>query len=88
MNPSSLRTAWNRAAHSADKRISHALLAVIARAAIAAIFIQSGRTKVTGLLTIKDGTYQLFRDEYKLRWCRRRSRRTWPPMPSICFRCC
>jgi putative oxidoreductase len=66
MNPSALRTAWNRAAQLASTAISHTLLAVTARTAIAAIFIQSGRTKVTGLLTITDGTYQLFRDEYRL----------------------
>lgn len=66
MNPSALPAAWNRAAQVATRSISHALLALTARAAIAAIFLQSGRTKVTGLLTIKDGTYQLFRDEYRL----------------------
>jgi putative oxidoreductase len=66
MNPSALSDAWNRLAQAATRSISHTLLAVTARAAIAAIFLQSGRTKVTGLLTIKDGTYQLFRDEYKL----------------------
>ncbi|NYE62002.1 putative oxidoreductase [Duganella sp. 1224] len=66
MNLSAVRTAWNRAAHFASTAISHNLLAVTARAAIAAIFIQSGRTKVTGLLTLTDGTYQLFREEYRL----------------------
>jgi putative oxidoreductase len=66
MHSSTLRAAWNHAAHRATGLVSHTLLAVTARAAIAAIFIQSGRTKVTGLLTIKDGTYQLFRDEYRL----------------------
>ncbi|EEF24216.1 conserved hypothetical protein [Ricinus communis] len=66
MNLSAVRTAWNRAALFASTAISHTLLAVTARAAIAAIFIQSGRTKVTGLLTLTDGTYQLFREEYRL----------------------
>jgi putative oxidoreductase len=66
MNLSAVRNAWNRAAHFASQSISHTLLAVTARAAIAAIFIQSGRTKVSGLLTIKDSTYQLFREEYRL----------------------
>jgi putative oxidoreductase len=66
MNLTAVRTAWNRAAYFASQSISHTLLAVTARAAIAAIFIQSGRTKVTGLLTITDSTYQLFREEYRL----------------------
>ncbi|PCG07895.1 DoxX family protein [Sphingomonas ginsenosidimutans] len=43
-----------------------ALLLLIARLAIAAIFFLSGRTKVEGLLTITDGTYELFRSEYAL----------------------
>lgn len=42
------------------------LLLLIARLAIAAIFFLSGRTKVEGLLTITDGTYELFRSEYAL----------------------
>lgn len=66
MHPSTLRASWNRAAQAATRSISHTLLALTARAAIAAIFIQSGRTKVSGLLTVTDGAYQLFRDEYKL----------------------
>ena len=33
---------------------------------IGAIFFLSGRTKVEGWLTVTDGTYSLFRDEYKL----------------------
>ena len=28
--------------------------------------VRSGRTKVEGLLTVSDGTYALFRDEYKV----------------------
>lgn len=41
-------------------------LALIARIAIAAIFWQSGRTKVDGWLTISDSAYDLFRTEYAL----------------------
>lgn len=46
--------------------IGHDLLAVIARLAIAAIFFMSGRTKVSGLLTLKESTYALFEMEYRL----------------------
>jgi putative oxidoreductase len=60
------RSAWNRAAAWLTAAIPHGVLALTARVAIAAIFLQSGRTKVTGLLTVTDGTYALFRDEYHL----------------------
>jgi len=43
-----------------------ALLLFVARMAIASIFFLSGRTKVEGILTITDGTYELFRTEYAL----------------------
>lgn len=57
---------WARAAQLLSTLISDTVLALVARAAIAAIFLLSGRTKVTGFLTITDGTYELFRTEYKL----------------------
>ncbi len=47
-------------------RIPDDLLLFVARLGIAAIFFQSGRTKVEGLLTITDGTYELFRTDYAL----------------------
>ncbi|MBE1162252.1 DoxX family protein [Dyella acidiphila] len=42
------------------------LLLLVARLGIAAVFFQSGRTKVEGLLTIKPSTYDLFANEYAL----------------------
>jgi putative oxidoreductase len=42
------------------------LLLFTARAGIAAVFFQSGRTKVEGFLTLKPSTYELFRTEYAL----------------------
>jgi putative oxidoreductase len=47
-------------------RIPSPLLLLIARLGVAAVFIQSGRTKVEGFLTITPGAYELFRSEYKL----------------------
>lgn len=41
-------------------------LLLVARLGIAAVFFQSGRTKVEGFLTIKDSTYDLFASEYAL----------------------
>lgn len=42
------------------------LLTLIVRVAIAAVFFLSGRTKVEGLLTLTDGTYVLFAEEYRV----------------------
>lgn len=44
----------------------HDLLALVNRVAIAAIFFQSGRTKVEGWFTVSESAYSLFRDEYRL----------------------
>lgn len=46
--------------------VPDALLLLIARLGIAAVFFMSGRTKVDGVLHITDGTYELFRSEYAL----------------------
>jgi putative oxidoreductase len=57
---------WSRGADLASRLIGDSLLALVARVAMASIFFLSGRTKVTGLLTIKDSTYVLFQEEYRL----------------------
>jgi len=49
----------------ADARMGDALL-LLNRVAVASVFFLSGRTKVTGLFTITDATYALFRSEYAL----------------------
>jgi len=61
-----LRNAWNRFAHRLSQLITDSVLSLVARIAIAGIFLMSGRTKVEGFLTITDSTYELFRSEYKL----------------------
>lgn len=48
----------------AERFLRPALPLLLARIGIAAVFFQSGRTKVEGLLTIKDSTYFLFSEEY------------------------
>lgn len=65
-SPGGVRGAWNRTADTLSSLVSHALLALAARVAVAAIFFLSGRTKVEGLLTVTDNAYALFRDEYKV----------------------
>ena len=49
-----------------NRAIPETALLLVARLGIAAVFFMSGRTKVDGLLTITDGTYELFRTEYAL----------------------
>ncbi|CAG9250422.1 DoxX family protein [Paraburkholderia unamae] len=61
-----LRSLWNLAAGMASGLIGHSFLALVCRFAIAAIFFLSGRTKVSGLLTITPSAYALFRDEYRI----------------------
>jgi putative oxidoreductase len=63
---SGLRAAWNRLAAWLDRLLAHDLLALVNRVAIAALFFLSGRTKVEGWLTVSNGAYALFRDEYRL----------------------
>ena len=57
---------WNQLVDRFSTLVSDGLLAIAARVALGAIFFMSGRTKVEGFLTITDGTYTLFRDEYKV----------------------
>jgi putative oxidoreductase len=57
---------WNRITDQLNHWISHNLIALAARIAVAAIFFYSARTKVDGLLTIKDTTFVLFAEEYKV----------------------
>jgi len=46
--------------------ISHDLIALVSRCAIAGIFWMSGRTKVEGWWTLSDTTFLLFREDYAL----------------------
>jgi putative oxidoreductase len=57
---------WNSIADRLGAMLGDSLLVLIARLSIAAIFLMSGRTKVSGFLTITPSTYELFRTEYAL----------------------
>lgn len=57
---------YARSLQRIDQLIPDSALLLIARLGIAGVFFQSGRTKVEGLLTLTDGTYELFRTEYAL----------------------
>lgn len=62
----SIPLAWNRAAELLTRLVSHAVLALAARFGIGAVFFLSGRTKVDGFLSVNDGAYTLFREDYKV----------------------
>ncbi len=57
---------WDAITLRLENWISHSLIALAARISVAAIFFQSARTKVDGLLTIKDTTFLLFEEEYRV----------------------
>ena len=57
---------YENAAKAARRLLPDALLLLVARLGIAAIFFLSGRTKVTGVLHITDSAYYLFETDYKL----------------------
>jgi putative oxidoreductase len=70
-NPSlPTQTAWRGQVGQLNGRLArlvpHNLLALLMRLAIAAIFFLSGRTKVSGWLTLKDSTVLLFQEEYRI----------------------
>jgi putative oxidoreductase len=48
------------------ERIPYSLVALLARFAVASVFWRSGQTKVEGFFHIKDNTFYLFREEYKV----------------------
>lgn len=61
-----LASKYQRLGDLAARLLPETLLLLVARLGIAAVFFQSGRTKVEGLLTITDSTYYLFETDYKL----------------------
>lgn len=57
---------YERFVGRASALMPDALLLLVARLGIAAVFFMSGRTKVDGIIHITDGTYELFRTDYAL----------------------
>lgn len=57
---------WLEAGRRLAERIPYSLVALVARLAVASVFWRSGRTKVEGFLQIKNNTFFLFREEYKV----------------------
>lgn len=63
--PTPTSSGW-RGLLALPNRIPEWLVALIIRLGVAGVFFLSGRTKVDGLLHIKDSTYFLFETDYKL----------------------
>ena len=61
-----IKSLYGNFARGLGRAIPDAVLLLVARLGIASIFFLSGRTKVDGLLTITDETYELFRTDYQL----------------------
>ncbi|MGZ5236473.1 MAG: DoxX family membrane protein [Caldimonas sp.] len=61
-----MRSVWNRASDGLERWIGLDLVLLVSRLGIAAVFWTSGRTKVSGWLTVTDNAVALFRDEYRL----------------------
>ena len=61
-----LRNLWNDVMERIPGLLTHDVLALVMRAGLAAVFFLSGRTKVEGVLTIKESTYALFMEEYQV----------------------
>lgn len=57
---------WNRLAARISALVPDGWLGLVARVSIASIFFLSGRTKVEGFLTVTEGAYTLFREDYKV----------------------
>lgn len=60
------RDAWNAFAARLEAALGDGALALGARIAVAAIFLQSGRTKVDAFLEVTPSAIELFRSEYRL----------------------
>ena len=56
----------DRIAGLASRALPMSVLLLIQRLGVAAVFFQSGRTKVDGWFTLSDGTFELFRTDYAL----------------------
>ena len=57
---------YARAAAVAHRLLTPSVLLLVQRLGVASVFFLSGRTKVTGVFTLTDGTFELFRTDYKL----------------------
>jgi putative oxidoreductase len=60
------RSRYQQLTDLAERALPASAFLLVQRLGIAAVFFQSGRTKVEGIFTIPDTTIELFRSEYAL----------------------
>ncbi|HEY5324451.1 MAG TPA: DoxX family protein [Caldimonas sp.] len=66
MSTHPIRRGWTVVAAGLERWLGLDLVLLVSRIGIAAVFFQSGRTKVEGWLTVTGTAVGLFRDEYRL----------------------
>lgn len=57
---------YRAAAQAVTRLIPESAIALVTRLGVAGVFFMSGRSKVDGFLHITDGTYTLFREDYRV----------------------
>ena len=57
---------WLEAGRRLAESIPYSIVALVARLAVASVFWRSAQTKVDGFFHVKDTTFFLFREEYKV----------------------
>lgn len=57
---------WLEAGRRLAERIPYSIVALIARIAAASVFWRSGQTKIDGFFDVKDTTFYLFSEKYKV----------------------
>lgn len=64
--PDAPRNLYRAAATGFSRLVPESLIALVIRLGVAGVFFMSGRSKVDGFLHITDGTYDLFRTDYRI----------------------
>lgn len=57
---------YRLAAQALTRLVPESAIALVTRLGVAGVFFMSGRSKVDGILHITDGTYTLFREDYRV----------------------
>jgi putative oxidoreductase len=57
---------WLKAGRRIAERIPYSIVALVARLAVATVFWRSAQTKIDGFFEVKDSTFYLFTEKYKV----------------------
>ena len=66
LSPARARNPYRALCAALTRSVPDSAIALITRLGVAGVFFMSGRSKVDGVLHITDGTYTLFREDYRL----------------------